>query len=81
MRHDESASTDAYVEKITLKEEVEMEYRMNMDPIARALNAEALPQVCRDCSSNRVCRHIDEVPEWMTGCKYKPTLKKNLSIN
>lgn len=84
LRHDSETSTDAYVEKISLDEEIELEYRMHMDPIARALHSEALPLVCRDCSNTRVCKHLDELipySEVVTGCKFKVSKIPSASPN
>jgi integrase len=72
LRHSDISSTDAYLSKLFFKEDVEKEYRLHVDRVARALQDEALPPVCRDCSLKAVCRYVDEMPMWATGCKYKP---------
>ena len=74
LRHDSLASTDAYVSKLYFEEDLDAEYLAHMDPIARALNLENLPPVCRDCPNSKVCKYVEETPEWMTGCNYKDQL-------
>jgi len=79
LRHDELTSTDAYIEKLTFAEDMEAEYRLHMDSVARALNTEALPEVCRDCVNNRVCKYIEEIlpyAEVVLACRFKRPKKE-----
>jgi integrase len=71
LRHDSKTSTDVYVEKIVFREDVELEYRLLMDPIARALQTESLPQVCRDCRNSPTCKFLEDTPNHVTGCQFK----------
>jgi integrase/recombinase XerD len=75
LRHDNLASTDAYLESLFFTEDLEVEYRVCMDHVARALDPEQLPPVCRNCGNVSVCKLIEEIKEeiWdcMTDCKFK----------
>jgi integrase len=75
LRHNSLRSTDCYVSKFVFQEDIEAEYRAHMDNVARAVNVELLPPVCRDCGNVTICKYIQEINreiwECMSGCKFK----------
>lgn len=83
LRHKSLAYTQFYLARLIFWEDLQKEYEdikngpfiVEAEVNVQVEKARALTvQVCADCPNIQVCKYADHMPEWVTGCKFKPVV-------
>jgi len=76
MRHESIEVTGHYVASMVFKEDIEQEYRANVDEVASRFGvANTMCSVCRECPAVVVCKFASQMPEFATGCSHKSRIE------
>jgi integrase len=90
LRHKSLAYTQFYLSRLVYFEDLQGEYqRLQSGPILDEgympkappqvqATQPTLPKICSSCSNLQICRLVDRMPAWVTGCQYFSPLQKPL---
>ena len=82
LRHKSLAYTQFYLSRLVYFEDLQGEYqKLQSGPILdeaytpkpppqTQVTQPTLPEVCRTCGNLSICRLVDQMPVWATGCRY-----------
>jgi len=82
LRHKSLAYTQFYLSRLVYFEDLQGEYqKLQSGPILdeaytpkpppqTQMTQPALPEVCQTCGNLPICRLVDQMPAWATGCRY-----------
>jgi hypothetical protein len=90
LRHKSLAYTQFYLSRLVYFEDLQGEYQrlqsgpiidgayMPKPPLQVQVTQPTLPKICSSCANLQICRLVERMPSWATGCQY---YKKEAVVN